>query len=94
MDLLNPGIEPGSPALQADSLLTELSGMALLGANYKFCLIPSPFPRLHASSHLQATLEYSFLRTDIVEEVGGSLGRGKKDLRQICENQLKIIGIS
>ena len=22
----NPGIEPGSPALQADSLLTELSG--------------------------------------------------------------------
>ena len=26
MDLLNPGIEPGSPALQADSLPTELSG--------------------------------------------------------------------
>ena len=26
MDLPNPGIEPGSPALQADSLLTELSG--------------------------------------------------------------------
>ena len=25
-DLSNPGIEPGSPALQADSLLTELSG--------------------------------------------------------------------
>ena len=25
-DLPNPGIEPGSPALQADSLLTELSG--------------------------------------------------------------------
>ena len=23
-DLLDPGIEPGSPALQADSLLTEL----------------------------------------------------------------------
>ena len=25
-DLLNPGIEPGSPALQADSLLTEPPG--------------------------------------------------------------------
>ena len=28
-DLLNPGIEPGSPALQADSLLTELQGKHL-----------------------------------------------------------------
>ena len=27
-DLLNPGIEPGSPALQADSLPAELSGLA------------------------------------------------------------------
>ena len=26
MDLPNPGIEPGSPALQVDSLPTELSG--------------------------------------------------------------------
>ena len=26
IDLPNPGIEPGSPALQVDSLLTELSG--------------------------------------------------------------------
>ena len=26
MDLLNPGIQLGSPALQADSVLTELSG--------------------------------------------------------------------
>ena len=25
-DLLNPGIEPGSPALQADSLLTDKNG--------------------------------------------------------------------
>ena len=25
-DLLNPGIKPGSPALQADSLLSELQG--------------------------------------------------------------------
>ena len=25
-DLPNPGVEPGSPALQADSLLTELPG--------------------------------------------------------------------
>ena len=26
-DLPDPGIEPGSPALQVDSLLAELSGM-------------------------------------------------------------------
>ena len=83
-----------SPALQADSLPTELSGMASFGANPIFCLIPSSFPRLHASSHLKATLDYSFLRTDIVEEVGESLGRWKNDLRQICENLLKIMGIS
>ena len=29
-DLPDPGIEPGSPALQADSLLTELQGKPLL----------------------------------------------------------------
>ena len=28
-DLFNPGIEPGSPTLQADSLLTELPGKLL-----------------------------------------------------------------
>ena len=28
-DLPNPGIEPGSPALQADSLLTKLQGLEL-----------------------------------------------------------------
>ena len=31
MDLPNPGIEPGSPALQTDSLPTELSGNLVLG---------------------------------------------------------------
>ena len=29
-DLPNPGIEPGSPALQADSLPTELSGKPVI----------------------------------------------------------------
>ena len=37
MDLPNPGIELGSPALQADSLPTELSGKPL--SNYKHVLI-------------------------------------------------------
>ena len=32
-DLPNPGIEPGSPALQTDSLPTEVSGK--LYSNYK-----------------------------------------------------------
>ena len=32
-DLPNPGIERGSPASQADSLLTELSGQPKIGGN-------------------------------------------------------------
>ena len=30
-DLPNPGIEPGSPVLQVDSLLTELGGKIIFG---------------------------------------------------------------
>ena len=37
MDLPNPGIEPGSPALQADSLPTELSGKPVRKAFDKRC---------------------------------------------------------
>ena len=37
-DLPTPGIEPGSPALQADSLLTELQGNSLRGITIKFVL--------------------------------------------------------
>ena len=35
-DLPDPGIEPGSPALQADSLPTELSGKPYLTLNLIF----------------------------------------------------------
>ena len=39
-DLPDPGIEPGSPALQADSLLTELKGpLTLRSAAAPFVLI-------------------------------------------------------
>ena len=39
MDLPNPGIEPGSPALQADSFPTELSGKHIpLSLNYLLSL--------------------------------------------------------
>ena len=34
-DLPDPGIEPGSPALQADSLLTELYGNSVFTRNHK-----------------------------------------------------------
>ena len=37
-DLPNPRIEPGSPALQADSSLTELQGNSLRGITVKFVL--------------------------------------------------------
>ena len=39
-DLPNPGIESGSPALQADSLPSELPGKPWLAANH--CLISKP----------------------------------------------------
>ena len=35
-DLPDPGIEPGSPALQADSLPAELPGKPILGASVQF----------------------------------------------------------
>ena len=42
-DLPDPGIEPGSPALQADSLPTELSGKpAASGVPIKSCLNSLP----------------------------------------------------
>ena len=37
-DLPDPGIEPGSPALQADSLLTELQGKPLV-AMVRVCIL-------------------------------------------------------
>ena len=36
-DLPNPGIEPWSPALQADSLLTKLRGKPVVRADALFC---------------------------------------------------------
>ena len=38
VDLPNPGIEPGTPALQADSLLTELQGKSKLSVKRTDCL--------------------------------------------------------
>ena len=36
-DLLDPGIEPGSPALQVDSLPTELSGKHIYRVLHEKC---------------------------------------------------------
>ena len=41
-DLADPGIEPGSPELQADSLPTELSGKPLAGLFTYICLDSHP----------------------------------------------------
>ena len=38
-DLPNPGIEPGSPALQADSLPSKLSGKPILNYIYIYIYI-------------------------------------------------------
>ena len=45
----NPGIKPGSPALQVDSLSTELSGKPMLKEI-------SPFSIALSSSHLVSSL--------------------------------------
>ena len=41
--LPNPGIEPGSPALQTDSLLTELQGKPIVTDIQMFTLLKEPF---------------------------------------------------
>ena len=38
-ELPDPGTEPGSPALQADSLLTELQGKPIPGVNFTSTLL-------------------------------------------------------
>ena len=43
-DLPNPGIEPGSPALQADALPSELPGKPQI---MKKILVAFTFPRVH-----------------------------------------------
>ena len=49
-DLPDPRIEPGSPALQADSLPTELWGKPVIQKPPVIWLLPSPRPALHLTS--------------------------------------------
>ena len=56
-DLPDPGIEPGSPALQADSLLTEPPGLA-----------PKVCPILWTIAH-QAPLSTEFSRQEYCSEL-------------------------
>ena len=46
-DLPDPGIEPGSPALQADSLLSEPLGKPLQIANKLFKSSPKSATHIH-----------------------------------------------
>ena len=72
-DLPNPGIEPGSPALQADSLPTELSGKPAtcrqLKIFLKYACMLSHFSRAQLFSILwtvayQASLSMGFFRQE------------------------------
>ena len=48
-DLSNPGIEPGSPALQVDSLLSEPPGKTLLKSiqlHFFYCLLVTQGPKI------------------------------------------------
>ena len=59
-DLPNPGIEPGSPALQADSLATELLGKPVLtGKAFNFSKLSTRLT-LHLSCHFFICLRFSF----------------------------------
>ena len=50
VDLPNPGIEPGSPALQVDSLLTELWKKPINGVQFS-CSVVSDSSRPHGLQH-------------------------------------------
>lgn len=55
-------------------------------------VIPDSFPRFQPSSHSQAKLANSFLRTDIIEEVGKSLSQKiewRIDIRQAFEKSVE-----
>ena len=55
-DLPNPGIEPGSPALQADSLPTELSRKPINLCFIESLYVPSIIKEaLHIPFHLSVT---------------------------------------
>ena len=51
-DLADPGIEPGSPAFQADALTSELPGKPPKDYNLFFSVIPGVWQRGKASIHL------------------------------------------
>ena len=56
-DLLDPGIEPGSPALQADSLPAELPESCIFLAQVLEYVIS---PRIPGSFHRKLVLEIKF----------------------------------
>ena len=53
MDLSNPGIKPGSSALQVDSLPTELSGICLPSSNVGKWLLPYILDNLYINNFLR-----------------------------------------
>ena len=66
-DLPDPGIEPRSPALQADSLLTEPSGKPSLAPEYALIKCQSHFTSLSCTivSEVQQVPFLMFLRVSI-----------------------------
>ena len=63
----DPGIEPGSPALQADSLLTELIGLSLEGMMLKL--------KLQYFGHLMRRVD-SLEKTLMLGGIGGRRRKG------------------
>ena len=71
VDLPDPGIEPGSPALQADSLPTELSGKP----NLKFKMV-CVCAQLVNFSYLQNSVSCSISSLHEAGQMTHSLGNG------------------
>ena len=59
MDLPSPGNEPGSPALQADSLPAELPGKPLEGTGLQYFLRISKYSRYSAAVGLGAGEDFT-----------------------------------
>ena len=67
MDLPDPGIEPGSPALKADSLPAELPGKPIISNNYSL-QINKGFA-LRFSFVIQNTLQRRYVKTCLLNKV-------------------------
>ena len=79
-DLPDPGIEPGSPALQADSLLIELRGKPPFYLNHPFAGPISTYS--HVEIRGVRTLTHQFCRDTILPITASDVAEDACDLQE------------